>query len=113
MRIFSCLILVFSVAMFASAGYDEYRGITSVQAGENSAPEVVIKANAPEQFHNAMTYNWAYALLILIAGIFAYMVEGWLEMSDPLSSDFAGNKALDNWGDAMKKEEQRHRHPKQ
>jgi hypothetical protein len=97
--------------MFASAGYDEYRGITNIRAGRGPS-EVVTKRNNLEQFHNAMTYHWAYALVILIAGIITYAFEAGLEKSDPFSPDFSGNKALDDWSDDMKKEEERRKHPK-
>jgi hypothetical protein len=113
MRIFSCVILLVSVLMFAKAGYDEYRGVTRISAGRNSISEVITRTSKPEQFHNAMTYHWFYASMILMAGIFAYMVENGLEKSDPLSPDYAGNKALDDWSDAMKEEEEQRKHPKQ
>lgn len=110
MRIFSCLILLVSVLMFAKAGYDEHRGITRVRTGRGQY-EVVTKARNSEQFHNAMTYHWSYAMIVLIAGIITYAIENGLEKSDPFSPDFAGNKDLDEWGDAMKKEEERRNHP--
>jgi hypothetical protein len=97
--------------MFASAGYDEYRGITHIQA-PRSLPEIVIKTSNPEEFHNAMTYHWSYALIVLSAGIITYSVGASFEKSDPFSPDFAGNKALDDWTDAMKKEEEQRKHPK-
>ena len=111
MRIFSSLVLLVSVLMFASAGYDEHRGMTHIRVGR-SLPEIVTKTTNPEQFHNAMTYHWSYAIIVLIAGIIAYMVESGLEKSDPFSPDFAGNKALDDWSDAMKEEEEQRKHPK-
>ena len=111
MRIFSYLLLLVSVVMFASAGYDENRGITSIRSGR-SLPEFITRTSNPEQFHNAMTYHWAYALVVLIAGIITYSIGVGLEKSDPFSPDFAGNKALDDWGDAMKKEEEQRKHPK-
>jgi hypothetical protein len=97
--------------MFASAGYDEYRGITHIQAPK-SLPEIVTKTSNPEEFHNAMTYHWSYALIVLIAGIITYSVGSGFEKSDPFSPDFAGNKALDDWTVAMKKEEEQRKHPK-
>ena len=111
MRIFSYLLVLISILMFASAGYDEYRGVTIIQAGR-SLPEVVTKASQPEDFRGAMAYHWYYAFVILIAGIIAYTIDRGLEKSDPMSPDFAGNKALDDWSDAMKKEEEQRKHPK-
>ncbi len=90
MRIFSYLILLVSVLMFVRAGYDEHRGITSIQVGR-SLPEIITKTGNPEEFHNAMTYHWSYALIVLIAGIITYSVGAGFEKSDPFSPDFAGN----------------------
>lgn len=112
MRTFSYLLLLVGVLMFASTGYDEYRGVTRIKAGRSSVPEVVKKASRPEDFRNAMKVHWFYAFAVLIAGVIAYMVEDGLEKSDPLSPDYAGNKALDDWSDAMKKEEKQRKHPK-
>jgi hypothetical protein len=97
--------------MFASAGYDEYRGVTQIQVGR-SLPEIITKTSSPEDFHNAMAYHWFYALMVLIAGIIAYTIDRGQEKADPFSPDFAGNKALDEWSDAMKKEEEQRKHPK-
>ena len=110
MRIFSYLLVLISILMFASAGHDEYRGITTIQAGRR-LPEVVTKASQPESFRGAMAYHWYYAFAVLAAGIIAYMIDRGQEKADPMSPDFAGNKALDDWGDAMKKQEE-DKHPK-
>ncbi|HVU26539.1 MAG TPA: hypothetical protein VHG71_02245 [Verrucomicrobiae bacterium] len=111
MRIFSYLLFLVSVLMFASAGYDEHRGVTHIRVGR-SLPEVITKTSNPEDFHNAMVYHWFYAFMVLVAGIVAYMIDRGLEKTDPFSPDFAGNKALDDWGDTMKKEEEQRKHPK-
>ncbi len=50
--------------------------------------------------------------MVLIAGIIAYTIDRGQEKADPFSPDFAGNKALDEWSDAMKKEEEQRKHPK-
>ena len=110
MRIFSYLLVLIGILMFASAGYDEYRGITSIQA-PRSLPEVVTKASKPDDFRGAMAYHWYYAFAVLIAGIVVYMIDRGLEKADPMSPEFAGNKALDDWSDAMKKEEEQRKHP--
>lgn len=111
MRIFSCLLVLISILMFASAGYDEYWGITTIRVGR-SLPEVVRKTSEPESFRGAMAYHWYYAFAVLVTGIIAYMIDRGQEKADPMSPDFAGNKALDDWSDAMKKEEERRKHLK-
>lgn len=72
--------------MFANAGYDEYRGVTSVQASRG-LPDVVKKSKNPEQFHNAMTYHWSYASVVFIGGIIAYMIDKGVEKTDPMAPD--------------------------
>jgi hypothetical protein len=110
MRIVSCLVLLVSLLMLANAGRDEVCGTTSIRTGRG-LPEVITNAKEPVHFRNAMNYHWVYAAMVLIGGIIAYRVESGLEKSEPLSPEFAGNKALDDWGDALKKEEERRKHP--
>jgi hypothetical protein len=102
-----------SLLLFVNAGCDEYRGSTRAPSGRyNRSHYTITKQAKPEEFHNAMTYHWAYAIMILIASLIAYMIESGEEKSDILSPDFAGNKDLDDWSDAMKKEEEQHKNPK-
>jgi hypothetical protein len=56
-----------------------------------------------------MTYHWAYASVVLIAGIIVCMIDRGLEKADPMAPDADGNiddelqkDELD--GQAMKKE---------
>jgi hypothetical protein len=111
MRIFSYLLVLIGILMFAHAGYDEYQGVTTIQA-PRSLPEVVTKASRPEDFRGAMAYHWYYAFAVLIAGIIVYMIDRGLERADPMSPDFAGNKALDDWSDALNKQEEEGKKPK-
>ena len=97
--------------MFANASYDEYRGVTHIQASR-SLPETITKSSQPDSFRGAMAYHWYYAFAVLIAGIVVYLIDRGQEKADPLSPDFAGNKALDDWGDAMKQEEEKRNNPK-
>lgn len=86
MRIFSCLLLLVSVLMFANAGYDEHCGITRIRVSRG-LPETVSKTKNPEQFRNAMTYHWSYAIVVLIGGIIAYMIDKGQEKADPMAPD--------------------------
>jgi hypothetical protein len=110
MRIFSYLLVLICILMFANAGYDEYRGVTTIQAPRN-LPDFVTKASQPEDFRGAMACHWYYAFAVLIAGIIVYMIDRGLEKADPTSPEFAGNKALDDWSDAMKKQEDEGKKP--
>jgi hypothetical protein len=50
-------------------------------------------------------------MMISMAGGILYLIDKGQAKSDPMSPEYAGNKALDDWGDAMKKEEEQRRHP--
>jgi hypothetical protein len=113
MRIVSYILAVVGILLLSSAGYDEFRGSTRAPTGRYSHSHYTItKKDKPEEFHNAMKYHWFYASVLLIAGFIAYMIDKGQERADPLSPDYAGNKALDDWSDAMKKEEELRKHPK-
>ena len=113
MRILSYILMVFGILLLASAGYDEFRGTTRAPTGRYSHSHYTItKHDKPEQFRDAMAYHWFYASMLLIAGFILYMIVKGQEKADPLSPDYAGNKALDDWSDAMKKEEERRKDPK-
>lgn len=109
MRIFSYILVAVGILMLATAGYGEYCGITRSPSG---ARYTIIKQSDPELFRNAMTYHWFYASMVVVAGVIAYAIDRGQEKTDPLSPDFAGNKELDDWSDAMKQEEEQRKHPK-
>jgi hypothetical protein len=114
MRIVRYILMAFGIILLASAGYDEFRGSTHEPSSKYNgySHDIITKENNPEQFRNAMKYRWFYASMLLMAGVIAYMIDKGYEKSDPLSPEYAGNKALDDWGDAMQKEEERRKHPK-
>lgn len=89
MRIFSYILIALGVLLFASAGYDEFRGSTRSPSGRYtgySHYSITRQAN-PEEFRNAMTYHWFYASLLVIAGVIAYTIDKGQEKADPMSSD--------------------------
>ena len=72
LRIISFILVVGGILLLASAGYDEFRGSTRAPTGRYSHSHYTItKAVNPEEFHNAMTYHWFYASMLLMAGIIA------------------------------------------
>jgi hypothetical protein len=82
------------VFAMASNSYDEFRGVTrapSMRVGRGSSfdypREILNKKGKPEDFHNAMTYHWAYASMILFAGIIAFKIDKGQEHVDPMSPD--------------------------
>ena len=50
-----------------------------------------------------MTYHWFYASMILTVGFILSRIVKGQDKCDPLSPTYAGNKALDDWGAAMKR----------
>jgi hypothetical protein len=114
MRLLSYILMAFGVFMLASAGYDEIRGSTREPSSKYNGytHNIITRENNSETFHNAMKYHWFYASMLIIAGVIAYLVDKGQEKSDPFSSEYAGNKALDDWGDKMKEEEARRKRPK-
>ena len=90
MRILSYILVAFGVLLFASAGYDEFRGSTRSPSGggyTGYSHYTITKQTDPEQFHNAMTYHWFFAFLLVIAGVIAYLIDKGQEKADPMSSD--------------------------
>ncbi|MES1180342.1 MAG: hypothetical protein ABUL66_00610 [Verrucomicrobiota bacterium] len=113
MRIFAYSMIIVGLLLFVEAGCDEYRGKTAAPSNSSvgALPGTVTKAGHPEEFRNAMKYHWFFTYMIVMAGVITYLIDKGEEKSDPLSPEYAGNKALDDWGEAMKKEEER-RKPK-
>jgi hypothetical protein len=90
MRVISYILIAVGLLLFASAGYDEYRGSTRSPSGgryTGYSHHTITKEAKPEEFHNAMTYHWFYASVLAIAGVIAYMIDKGQEKSDPLSPD--------------------------
>ena len=90
MRIFAYILIAVGLLLFASAGYDEYRGSTRSPSGgryTGYSHYTITRQAKPEEFHNAMTYHWFYASMLVIAGVIAYMIDRGQEKCDPLSAD--------------------------
>jgi hypothetical protein len=116
MRILSYIIIVAGLCLLASAGYDEYRGVTREPSSGGYA---TISSNGyatrdadPDRFHNYMLYHWFYASLIEGLGFFLFLLVRRQDRLDPLSPNFAGTGAFDELDDEMKKEEEQHETPK-
>jgi hypothetical protein len=88
MRIISYILLVVGILLLASAGYDEFCGSTRTPTSKyNPISETVTKNGNPETFHNAMTYHWFYAVMLLGAGGIAYWIDKGQDKVDPMSPD--------------------------
>jgi|SRR5674476_231012 len=109
MNILAYLLVIAGALQFASIGYDEYRGATQAPSDGSGMilPGLIHKQSEPDIFHNAIVCHSYYAFAPLFLGILMLVVDKRMDKSDIESPDFAGNKALDDWGRAMQAEEER------
>ena len=76
MRTISYILVVVGILLLARAGYDEFSGSTRTPTSKyNPISETVTKNGNPDAFHNAMTYHWFYAFMLLGAGGIAYLID--------------------------------------
>lgn len=88
MRIASYILIAAGTFLLASAAYDEHRGSTRSPTSRYNRISYTITINSkPEEFHNAMTYHWFYASMLLGAGFIVYMIDKGLDRVDPMSPD--------------------------
>ena len=117
MRILSYILVALGVLLFVSAGYDEFRGSTHSPSGRYGGYShyTITKQTNPEAFHDAMTYHWFYASLLVIAGVIAYMVDKGQEKADPMASDSDENideeLRKDELDEEAKKANEKHQRP--
>lgn len=111
MRIVSYIFVLVGILLLASAGYDEFRGSTRTPTSEyDPISDTVTKNSKPEVFHNAMTYHWFYAFMLLGAGGIAYWIDKGQDKVDPMSPDKDENiddkLRKDEMDEKMKKKEE-------
>ena len=109
MKFLAYFLILVGALQFASLGYDESRGATHAPISRKTGilPGTIHRQSEPENFRNAVACYCYYASAFLLLGI-VMMAVGWrMDKSDPLSPDFAGNAALDDWAKAMNEEEER------
>jgi hypothetical protein len=109
MKWIAYFLVVLGILRFAFIGYDAYRGVTHAPFSPRAgiSPGVIHKQSEPENFHNAIVCHTYYASAFLLLGVLMVVVGKRMDKSDPMSPDFAGNPALDDWAGAMKEEEER------
>ena len=109
MKFLAYFLIVLGSIQLAIIGYDVFRGVTSSPSDESPTvlPDIIHKQNDPENFHNAIVCHSYYALAPLFLGILMLVVDKRMDKSDPESPDFAGNKALGDWGKALDEEDAR------
>jgi hypothetical protein len=109
MKILAYFLILLGTLQFASIGYGEYRGVTRAPYSRRAGilPSTIHKQSQPEAFHSAMVCHCYYASAFLFLGILMVVVDKRMDKSDIESPDFAGNKALDDWGKAMDGEAKR------
>lgn len=84
MRLISYVLLIYSLLLFASAAYDQHRGRT---VGPTHFHDVLTRQRNPKDFQNAMTCNWFFASLMMLAGTIAYAIDKGYDKSDPTVPD--------------------------
>src|ERR1700690_3983453 len=88
MRTISYILVVVGILLLARAGYDEFSGSTRTPTSKyNPISETVTKNGNPDAFHNAMTYHWFYAFMLLGAGGIAYLIDKGQDKVDPMFPD--------------------------
>lgn len=112
MRIFSYILMVIGILLLANAGYDEFRGNTRISHGRYTGHYTITREASPEKFHDAIVYHTSFALLLLIAGFIACLVDKGQEKADPLSTDTDRSEVSDDLGGNIKKEEEHRDRPK-
>ena len=103
MRTVSYILVAIGVLLLASAGYDEFRGSTRSPSGgkyTGYSHYTITKQAKPEEFHNAMTYHWFYASMLLVGGFIAYLIDKGQDKVDPMSPD-----ADENVDEELRKDE--------
>jgi hypothetical protein len=78
--------------MLAIAGYDEVRGVTHAPSmgslsGVGYSHGIITRAGDPEDFHNAMTFHWFFASMLLGGGIILFVINKGQDAVDPTSAD--------------------------
>ena len=91
------------------AAWDQFRGVTHEPGFRRYIHQRVSRTADRERFRRAMEGNWFIAVGVLGAGVLLRLIVRRAERSDPMSPEYSGNKALDEWGEALKKEEERQR----
>jgi len=109
-RVIAYIAVAFGALLVLGAAWDQYRGITLEPHMRGYIHDRVSRDADPERFRGAMEAHWFIAFGILGAGVILRSIIRGVDRSDPLSSEFSGNKALDEWGEALKEEEERQRH---
>ena len=93
MRVLSYILAIVGLCMLASAGYQEYRGVTTkpVMMGRGSlsfASGKIVRKSDPEGFHNAMIFHWVFGCLIVASALILHLIIRGQDRTDPLSPNF-------------------------
>jgi hypothetical protein len=103
------VIIFFGLFAFASAAYDEHRGV-AVAAAPTELSTIFCtarRADDPQAFRNLMTYQWIEASLVFLAGFMLLGLDRRAKQLDPFSEKFAGSKSIDDLERTLKDEEAR------
>jgi hypothetical protein len=105
-------LILFGMGLFAAAAYDAHRGVSSVTPPRREAGQIVVnKDEHPKHLHGVIIYQCALGALLACAGTIIVRFCRHSDCTDPFSSRFAGNAALDELNRVLTKEEERRHHP--
>jgi hypothetical protein len=113
-RIIAPILIILGIIFVATNIRDEQRGVTTVYApaGRSYNHQVVVRAEKPEEFQNAMKYQWLRAFAPIFLGAVGVHLCRRADRLDPFSPNFAGNAELDELGRELDQERERRSDPR-
>ena len=108
------ILIVWGIVFVATNIRDEHRGVTTVYAPASRSynHQVVVRTEKPEEFQNAMKYQWLRALAPIVLGAVGLHLYRRQDRLDPFSPNFAGNAELDELSRELDKERERRSDPR-
>jgi len=85
MRVLSYILLALGIFLLASAGYDEFRGVTHKPADLLRRRHAsysgylyripIVRDNSPGLFQAAIKTHWIYLAVVLVAGVILFPID--------------------------------------
>jgi hypothetical protein len=88
---------------------DEIVGETQIPKGRRNFDRTTVrvyKSESPERFREIITSRWYMVCACLGGGVLMLVIARRADRLDPFSPHFAGNQALDDLGDTLRKKEE-------
>jgi hypothetical protein len=105
-------LILFGICLFVAAAYDEHWGVSSVTPPRREAGQIVVNKDEDlKHFRGVMIYQWTLGALLVCVGSSIVRFCRHSDCTNPFSSRFAGNAALDELNRVLTKEEERRHRP--